>query len=143
MGGMPGYDAILQAMGGIMSVNGTDDSGPTRVGLPVVDMVTGINAVVGVLLLQNRQRRVVVILSRQPLMMYLSLLHPHAANYALRASCHSAPATITPISRPIRPMRQEPDRFTSPWAMTASLRLRSDRRAGIAQDDSSPATVAG
>ncbi|NHM19581.1 CaiB/BaiF CoA transferase family protein [Tritonibacter mobilis] len=85
MGGMPGYDAILQAMGGIMSVNGTDDSGPTRVGLPVVDMVTGINAVVGVLLaLQNRQRTgrgdfVEAALYDSA----LSLLHPHAANYAL------------------------------------------------------------
>lgn len=56
LGGMPGYDAILQAMGGLMSVNGTEDSGPTRVGLPVVDMVTGLNAVQGILLaLHHRQ----------------------------------------------------------------------------------------
>ncbi len=85
LGGMPGYDAVLQAMGGIMSVNGAEDSGPTRVGLPVVDMVTGINAVVGVLLaLQNRQRTgrgdfVEAALYDSA----LSLLHPHAANHAL------------------------------------------------------------
>ncbi|MEC9369144.1 MAG: CoA transferase, partial [Pseudomonadota bacterium] len=30
LGGLPGYDAIIQAMSGWMSVNGTPDSGPTR-----------------------------------------------------------------------------------------------------------------
>jgi crotonobetainyl-CoA:carnitine CoA-transferase CaiB-like acyl-CoA transferase len=44
-------------MAGIMSVNGEAGGDPLRVGLPVVDMVTGLNAVIGVLLaLQERQR---------------------------------------------------------------------------------------
>ncbi|MFD2740978.1 CaiB/BaiF CoA transferase family protein [Sulfitobacter aestuarii] len=85
LGGMPGYDAILQAMGGIMSVNGTPESGPTRVGLPVVDMVTGLNAVQGILLaLHHRQTSGAGQFVEAALFdSALSLLHPHAANYAL------------------------------------------------------------
>jgi len=85
LGGLPGYDAILQAMGGIMSVNGTEDGGPTRVGMPVVDMVAGLNAVIGVLLaLRNRAETgrgqfVEAALYDSA----ISMLHPHAANYVL------------------------------------------------------------
>ncbi|MBB3643699.1 CaiB/BaiF CoA transferase family protein [Variovorax atrisoli] len=83
LGGLPGYDAAVQAMTGIMSINGEADGGPLRVGLPVVDMVTGLNAVIGVLLaLQERNRS-----GRGQFVeaaLYdsgLSLLHPHAANW--------------------------------------------------------------
>ena len=83
LGALPGYDAAVQAMTGIMSINGEADGGPLRVGLPVVDMVTGLNAVIGVLLaLQERQRS-----GRGQFVeaaLYdsgLSLLHPHAANW--------------------------------------------------------------
>ncbi len=85
LGGLPGYDAVLQAMGGIMSVNGVAGGEPTRVGLPVVDMVTGLNAALGILLaLQNRAQTgrgqsVEATLFDSA----LSLLHPHAANYFL------------------------------------------------------------
>ena len=85
LGALPGYDAAVQAMTGIMSINGESDGGPLRVGLPVVDMVTGLNAVIGVLLaLQERQRS-----GRGQFVeaaLYdsgLSLLHPHAANWFL------------------------------------------------------------
>src|SRR5699024_10609429 len=49
LGGMPGYDAIAQAMSGLMSVNGDAETGPTRIGMPAVDMITGLNAVNGIL----------------------------------------------------------------------------------------------
>jgi crotonobetainyl-CoA:carnitine CoA-transferase CaiB-like acyl-CoA transferase len=85
LGGLPGYDAALQALNGIMSVNGEGDGPPLRVGLPVVDMVTGLNAALGVLLaLQERQRS-----GRGQFIeaaLYdsgLSLLHPHGANWFL------------------------------------------------------------
>ena len=50
LGAQPGSDAAVQAMAGLMSNNGDADGDPLRVGLPVVDMVTGMNAVIGVLL---------------------------------------------------------------------------------------------
>ncbi|WP_144636819.1 CaiB/BaiF CoA transferase family protein [Bordetella genomosp. 13] len=83
LGALPGYDAAIQAMSGIMSVNGEAGGEPLRVGLPVVDMVTGLNAVIGILLALNERQR-----SGQgqfvEASLYdsgVSLLHPHAANW--------------------------------------------------------------
>jgi len=83
LGALPGYDAAVQAMTGLMSINGEADGGPLRIGLPVVDMVTGLNAVIGVLLAVHERERS----GRGQLVesaLYdsaLSLLHPHAANW--------------------------------------------------------------
>lgn len=83
LGGMPGYDAVLQAMCGVMSINGTPEAGPTRIGISIVDMATGLNAVIGILLAmteRNRSGRGQAV----ELTLYdtaLSLLHPHAANW--------------------------------------------------------------
>ncbi|HUH83219.1 MAG TPA: CoA transferase, partial [Stellaceae bacterium] len=38
LGGYPGYDAAVQAMAGLMSLNGEAEGEPLRVGLPVVDL---------------------------------------------------------------------------------------------------------
>jgi crotonobetainyl-CoA:carnitine CoA-transferase CaiB-like acyl-CoA transferase len=46
--GLPGYDFLLQAMGGLMSVTGEEDGRPLKVGAAVVDLVCGLLAVVGV-----------------------------------------------------------------------------------------------
>lgn len=82
-GGQPGYDAAVQALSGLMSVNGEAAGPALRVGLPVVDMVTGLNAVIGVLLaLQERQRSGKGQLVEAALYdSGVSLLHPHAANW--------------------------------------------------------------
>ena len=48
--GFPGYDAAVQAMTGLMSVTGTEAGGATRIGVPVVDMCTGLNAAYGIML---------------------------------------------------------------------------------------------
>ncbi len=45
----PGYDSLMQAHGGIMSVTGHPETGPARVGSSVVDFGTGMWAAVGVL----------------------------------------------------------------------------------------------
>ena len=57
MGGLPGYDAAIQAVCGIMSVNGEAGGAALRVGLPVVDMATGLNAVIGILMAAMRAAR--------------------------------------------------------------------------------------
>src|SRR5204862_131660 len=44
-----GYDLMAQGMGGFMSLTGTADGEPTRAGVPVSDIFTGVYAVVGVL----------------------------------------------------------------------------------------------
>ncbi len=85
LGGLPGYDAILQAMTGLMSVNGDANTGPMRLGTAVVDMGTGLYSAIGILMaLQERTRSGV----GQYLDMTLydcgmALLHPQAANFFL------------------------------------------------------------
>lgn len=85
LGGLPGYDAVLQAMTGLMSVNGDSSTGPMRIGTPMVDISTGLYSVIGVLMALSERSR-----SGKgqfvDMALYdcgMSLLHPHAANYFL------------------------------------------------------------
>jgi crotonobetainyl-CoA:carnitine CoA-transferase CaiB-like acyl-CoA transferase len=83
LGGLPGYDAILQAMCGLMSVNGDPRYGPTRIGIPIVDHLTGYTAMTGILMAlveraaSGRGQYVEATLFNTA----LSLLVPHAANW--------------------------------------------------------------
>ena len=85
LGGAPGYDVMAQAWGGLISVNGSRDSGPLRLGVPIVDMTAGANMVIGILLaLYARERtgkgqHIDVTLYDSA----LALTHPHAANWFL------------------------------------------------------------
>jgi crotonobetainyl-CoA:carnitine CoA-transferase CaiB-like acyl-CoA transferase len=45
----PGFDQIVQGMGGLMSVTGHAGSGPVRAGLAVADMSAGLYAAIGIL----------------------------------------------------------------------------------------------
>ena len=45
----PGYDFLVQAMGGLMSVTGDQQSGPQKVGVALTDVMTGLYATVGIL----------------------------------------------------------------------------------------------
>ena len=44
---LPGYDLLVQAMGGLMSVTGTHE--PTKAGVAVVDVLTGLHAAIAIL----------------------------------------------------------------------------------------------
>ncbi|MEP7351185.1 MAG: CaiB/BaiF CoA-transferase family protein [Sphingorhabdus sp.] len=45
-----GYDFLMQAMSGLMSVTGEVDGPPMRVGVPIADILAGKDAVIGILL---------------------------------------------------------------------------------------------
>lgn len=45
----PGYDAILQAEGGMMSITGPVDGPPSRVGIPIIDITSGMFAATAIL----------------------------------------------------------------------------------------------
>lgn len=46
--GLPGYDFVVQAMGGLMSVTGEPDGPPTKVGVAVTDLTTGMLAALAI-----------------------------------------------------------------------------------------------
>ncbi len=82
-GGFPGYDAIIQAMAGWFSVNGEAGSNPTRLGLAMVDMGTGLYSAVAILMAMAEREKSQ---RGQYLDMTLydcavSLMHPHIPNY--------------------------------------------------------------
>lgn len=83
LGGMPGYDAVIQTQSGLSSANGAPESGPVKLGVPIVDMVTGLNLVIGVLMALRARDATG---QGQMIDMALwdcaiSILHPHSANW--------------------------------------------------------------
>ena len=46
---LPGYDLLVQAMGGLMSITGPGPGEPTKAGVALVDVITGLHATVGIL----------------------------------------------------------------------------------------------
>jgi crotonobetainyl-CoA:carnitine CoA-transferase CaiB-like acyl-CoA transferase len=54
---LPGYDLLIQAVGGLMSVTGQPDGPPTKVGVALVDVIAGLFAAVAILAaLRERER---------------------------------------------------------------------------------------
>ena len=54
---LPGYDLVVQAVGGLMSITGDEESGPMKAGVALVDVITGLHAAIGVLAaLRHRNR---------------------------------------------------------------------------------------
>lgn len=47
---LPGYDLLVQAVGGLMSITGAPEGEPSKVGVALVDVLTGLNALSGILL---------------------------------------------------------------------------------------------
>ncbi|AEA28864.1 Formyl-CoA transferase (plasmid) [Pseudonocardia dioxanivorans CB1190] len=46
---LAGYDLLVQAVGGLMSITGTEESGPAKVGVALVDVLAALHGAVGVL----------------------------------------------------------------------------------------------
>src|SRR5271165_5424558 len=54
---LPGYDLLVQALGGLMSITGTPDGEPQKVGVALVDVICGLFASIGILAaLRHRER---------------------------------------------------------------------------------------
>ena len=84
LGGLPGYDAIVQAMAGWFSVNGEVGGAPTRLGLAMVDMGTGLYSAIAILmaLLERQHSGRGQFLDMALYDCALSLMHPHIVNHA-------------------------------------------------------------
>ena len=56
-GDVAGYDFLAQAMGGLMSITGDTDGQPRKIGVALVDVMTGLHAAIGILAaLRHRDR---------------------------------------------------------------------------------------
>ncbi|KAA0892808.1 CaiB/BaiF CoA-transferase family protein [Pusillimonas sp. ANT_WB101] len=77
----PGFDQILQGMGGLMSVTGIPGQGPVRAGLAVADSSTGLYAAIGILtaLIERQQ-------SGKGQWVHASLLHSQIAMMDFQAA---------------------------------------------------------
>jgi crotonobetainyl-CoA:carnitine CoA-transferase CaiB-like acyl-CoA transferase len=83
LGRMPGYDAVLQAFAGLMSVTGEPDGEPTRIGVPLVDLHTASQLFSGVLLalLERGVSGLGQLVECTLLDSAINLLHPHSATW--------------------------------------------------------------
>ena len=123
LGGLPGYDAILQAMVGLMSVNGDPTTGPMRLGTAMVDMGTGLYSAVGILMaLQERGR-----IGPRPVSGHdaLRLRHVAAAPAGAellpqRQAARCRPAIRIPTWCRTTSTRRRPARSSSPAAITGN-----------------------
>lgn len=53
----PAYDAVVQAMGGLMSITGQEDGKPTRVGSSIGDITAGLYGAIGILRALNKKNK--------------------------------------------------------------------------------------
>jgi hypothetical protein len=121
----PGYDLLIQAVGGLMGITGPDAGTPTKVGVAVVDVITGMHAALGILAaLRNRDRtgegqRVEVDL----LSSLLSALANQSSGY-VAAGVVSQPQWETGTRASRRTSCSPPPtiHWCWPWATTASSR---------------------
>lgn len=101
-GGFPGYDAIIQAMAGWFSVNGEAGSNPTRLGLAMVDMGTGLYSAVAILmaLAEREQSQCGQYLDMTLYDCAVSLMHPHIPNYLYSGKVPQATGNAHPNISP-------------------------------------------
>jgi crotonobetainyl-CoA:carnitine CoA-transferase CaiB-like acyl-CoA transferase len=83
LGGTPGYDGSAGAWTGVIAANGSEQTGPMRLGISIVDVSTGLHSVIGVLLALRAREQTG---RGQHLDMSLfdcafPLLNPHVANW--------------------------------------------------------------
>ena len=53
--GLPGYDLVVQAVSGLMSLTGSPDGEPFRAGISVFDVMTGMHGLIGILAALNQR----------------------------------------------------------------------------------------
>src|SRR3978361_1552788 len=92
-GGNPGYDAIIQAMTGMIAATGSPQSGPMRIGVPVGGITPGEYAGVGLPVGPSggEKNGLGQFLETTLYETGLAVMHPHAANYFM----HGKPPQLT------------------------------------------------
>jgi crotonobetainyl-CoA:carnitine CoA-transferase CaiB-like acyl-CoA transferase len=106
-----GYDTILQAMGGLMSITGNPDGepggGPQRCGLPVIDMMTGVYSALAILAAIHRREQTGKgqHIDMSLLDVQVSSLAYYGLDYALNGRVQGRTGNANPVSHPSGPYR--------------------------------------
>ena len=114
----PGYDAVIQAEGGLMSLTGAGDGPPYRVGIAVADVVSGLFAAQGVVLALDHRAH---LLCRA----VVGVVVTGRCSPTRRGSSspptkrRTASAIVTRLSSPTRPSGRRTPICSSPSATTA------------------------
>ncbi len=86
---VPGYDLLVQAVGGLMSITGEADGDPQKVGVALVDVISGLFAAVGILAAVRHRERT----GEGPLI-EVNLLHSLLAALANQASGYTIAGAV-------------------------------------------------
>ena len=103
----PGYDALIQAMGGLMSITGEAEQAPQKVGVAVVDLMTAMYATTAILAAVNHrhitgegQHIDIALFDVQA-----AMLANQAATYLLSGQVPTRQGSAHPSIAPYQPMR--------------------------------------
>jgi crotonobetainyl-CoA:carnitine CoA-transferase CaiB-like acyl-CoA transferase len=86
---LPGYDLLVQALGGLMSITGEPDGEPLKVGVALVDVVAGLYAAIGVLAALEHRRE-----SGEGQMVEVDLLSALLAGLVNQASAYTVAGVV-------------------------------------------------
>ncbi len=138
LGGYPGYDAIVQAMSGMFSVNGEPESGPTRMGIAVVDMGTGLYTAIALLMavIERQRSGRGQFIDMTLFDSAVALMHPHVTNYFLSGRVPGLTGSAHPNISPYAKFRtRTTDIFVGAGNNRAFRRLCAELgAAALAQD---------
>jgi len=124
--GQAAYDFAIQAMGGLMSITGERDDapggGPQKVGVPVVDMMTGMYATVGILAALERRNITGVgeTIDIAMLDVQAAFLSNQSMNFLMGGRTPTGMATVTPMCNRRMSFPARTAISCSPWAMTGN-----------------------
>ncbi|GGO96611.1 CaiB/BaiF CoA transferase family protein [Wenjunlia tyrosinilytica] len=101
-GGRPGYDQIAQGEAGLMSLTGPDPDHPTRVGVPIADLLAGIYGAYGVVAaLHERERTGLGRVVRTSLLAAVVGVHAfQGTNYTVAGRVGRAQGNLHPSLQP-------------------------------------------
>ena len=103
----PGFDQVAQGMSGFMSVTGTEESGPTRAGIAIADLLAGIFAAHGIqlALLARAQTGEGQVVHTSLLEAMIGVMSWAAGMYFESGQAPGSRRTAPPAGRAVRPLQ--------------------------------------